>query len=1404
MSPKIADAVPRQEVGAQETVSPERAQEPRGGFWRELVRDVPALELIPDHPRPAQQPAPSNQRLGEPWLDDPALVEELARRAGTSLPVVALAAFQILLARASRQQDFALVVRVMAAGEEESSPLLLPTKLAGGPSFLAWLGQVEEAWRKAREHSPVDWEELGDLRALTPVAFAYQATSGPSDRSEDGSDQGAAGAESSDFASALALTLTVEDTAQGWILHLEYDAGLFDETTAHRWLTRYRTLLSTVCRHPEESVWRLPLLPEAEGRRLLAWNPGGGDMCWKTLRREPLHRGFEGWARRTPEAPAVTFRGPEGEYRTATYGELNARANRLAHRLRQLGVGPEVPVALLLERGVEMVTAILAVLKAGGAYVPLDPVYPPARLAFVVRDSGAALVLTQRSLAGLLSAETDAPAVPRLVWEELLPEVGRDPLPDTDPPPAASVDSLAYIIYTSGSTGQPKGVLIPHSHPVDLLAGTEKWFRFGAEDVWSLFHSFAFDVSVWELWGAFLYGARLVVAPYEVTRSPRDFHRLLRQERVTILSQTPSAFLALLRAEQEISAAGPELDPGWALRAVAFAGEALEVRALAPWVEAYGDAAPELINLYGITETTVHGTYRRLLREDVEAAAAGRDPGVGVMIPDQSLRILEPRLAAPPDPVAGLAPIGIPGELCVGGGRIARGYLGRPRLTAQRFVPDPFSEVPGARLYRSGDLARYREDGSLQYLGRIDHQIKLRGFRIEAGEVEAALLEHPAVSAAVVMVRTDSDSTAGQATRSSDESARLVAYLVVPESAPPSVAAEARELARRKLPEYMVPAAYVRLAELPLTANSKVDRRRLPAPGVADLVRGEAEPPRPGTEARLAAIWEEVLEVPGVGRRDHFLALGGHSLNATRVLARVRSRLGVAMSFSDLMAHPELSQQAARIDELGQAAGAAPRLEGPTTANDGGSAPLSYAQERMWLHQQLHPASNAFNLAFALDLEGELDVPRLATALGCIEERHQTLRTRFVEVDGSPRAEVGEPIRDSAALLPVIDLQTFHGESLIPELTAAAQARPFDLRRGRLLRCRLLRRGPRRHVLLLVVHHIACDGWSLGPFVQELSVLYGLDAGDGDLPELPLPELPLQYADFARWQRRWLESPAAAEQVAGWRAAGLTAAGPGERLQPDVRGRDAHPVLLISRRMDSALMDELEALARRRGTTLFTVLTAALYALLHRATGAPALTLGTLVAGRTQEAVENLVGCFINTLPLRCSVVPAESFEALLGRARGVAEAAYDRQDLPFEKLVQELGAAGTADGQALFQVLVAYQSMPLEELELPGLDWRLLETPAGQRSAAFDFVFFFRRQEDGLSLVLEVDGGRFTDATGEALAQDLTALLQAVARDETTAVAELPLPSGRFPQQAGTPPAGSGASPKPAGASSA
>ncbi len=671
------------------------------------------------------------------------------------------------------------------------------------------------------------------------------------------------------------LTLSIGQTEGALAGELEYSTDLFNTATVRQMLGHLRTLLDGIVADPKQRLSELPLLTEAERHQLLVqWNDTKADFPSDTC----IHELFQQQVELTPDAIAVVF-----DDQRLTYSELNRRANQLGHYLRGVGVGPEVPVGLCVERSLEMVVGLLGILKAGGAYLPLDPDYPKPRLAFMLEDAQTPVLLTQQRLVGdlpglaaqVLCLDTD--------WEAIARESEGNPVSE------ATAEDLAYVIYTSGSTGKPKGVTICHGNVVRLFQATHAWFAFDECDVWTLFHSYAFDFSVWEIWGALLYGGRLVVAPFWVSRSPDAFYKLLWTEQVTVLNQTPSAFGQLMRAEEHDSTLAKEL----ALRLVIFGGEALEVGSLRPWFERHGSECPKLVNMYGITETTVHVTYCPMTEGDVGTAQGSpiRRP-----IPDLQAYLLDRSLQ--------LVPVGVAGELHIGGDGLARGYLGRPELTAEKFIANPFSQQAGARLYRTGDLARYLPDGNIEFLGRIDHQVKLRGYRIELAEIEAALAEHPAVTEAVVVLREDDPGRK-----------RLVAYVVTEGGRGTGGSAltggELRGWVREKLPDYMVPSTFVMVGELPLTANGKVDRQALLASDSAGIkLNPDFIAPGDELELTLAQIWEEILDIRPIGIRDNFWDLGGHSLLALRLLGQIRKIYSRELPLSTLFQEPTVEHLA--------------------------------------------------------------------------------------------------------------------------------------------------------------------------------------------------------------------------------------------------------------------------------------------------------------------------------------------------------------------------------------------------------------------------------------------------------------------------------------------------------------
>ena len=751
--------------------------------------------------------------------------------------------------------------------------LVLRGDVRGNPSFRELLRRVRETALGAYAHQDLPFEKLVEelqperdmsRSPLFQVMFVLQNAAGEALELEGLT---LSGMESAGDTAKFELMLGLQEVGDVVAGGINYNRDLYEAETIERLVASYERVLQAVVADAEQRAWEIDLLSDAERRQVI--------QGWNATAREyapafTLSELFEAQAARTPETVALRFEGA-----TLTYRELNERANQLAHYLQRSGVGPDVLVGILMHRSMEMIVAVLGILKAGGAYVPLDPSYPRERLAFMVQDAGLRMLLTQEELLNEVPGEYVGQTLSLdQQWEAVASESVENLRSVARP------ESLAYVIYTSGSTGQPKGVLISHENVVRLLEATQPHYEFNQHDVWTLFHSYAFDFSVWEIWGALAYGGKLVIVPYWISRSAEAFHRLLVSEQVTVLNQTPSAFRQLMSADESVGA-----EEELKLRLVIFGGEALELQSLRPWFARHGDHTPRLVNMFGITETTVHVTYRPLSAADLELAASSV---IGRALECLQVYLLDER----GQPV----PIGVAGEICVGGTGLARGYLNRAELTAERFVPNPFSKSPGARLYRSGDLARFLPHGDIEYLGRIDQQVKVRGFRIELGEIEAALAEHEAVRACTVVAAADANGET-----------KLLAYLVAGrQQAAPSVIA-LREFLKEKLPEYMIPAAFTMLDALPLTPNGKIDRKALPAPGQGrSTLFGDYVAPRSAVEQILARIWAELLQVERVGLNDNFFDLGGHSLLATRLVARLRSVLSIELPLRAVFESPTL------------------------------------------------------------------------------------------------------------------------------------------------------------------------------------------------------------------------------------------------------------------------------------------------------------------------------------------------------------------------------------------------------------------------------------------------------------------------------------------------------------------
>ena len=1269
-------------------------------YWKRQLAGIPdRLELPADRPRPVRQTFVANAitvTLPQHRLE---ALKRLAQSERATLYMALLSTFVALMERYTGQQD--VVVGSPIANRQEKlledligffvNSLVIRIGVRPDATFRDLLREVRRVTLEAYQHQEIPFERLVEMLAVDrsrdsapvfQVVFALQNAPTFEQSLQDLQIEPIAVADTS-----VRFDLEVHGTEldDGLQLSWVYNRDLFDGWRIEQMARHYLALLDAAVAQPDLSLRRLGVLGVEERRYLLE-----GVNAGRALEvRGTLRDVFEAQVARSPGAVAVVV---EGE--SITYGELNARANALAHYLLRHGVGPETLVGIALERSSQMVAAMVAVIKAGGAYLPLEPEYPEARRQAILADAAPVLVIGPDTFEAL----------------------GEEPL--SDPPRVALLpDYPAYVIYTSGSTGTPKGVLVTHRNVLRLFAATEPCYRFGPRDVWTMFHSVAFDFSVWEIWGALLYGGRVVVVPRTVTRSPAEFLALLVDQQVTVLNQTPSAFYQLMQADAENPALGDRLR----LRHVVFGGEALELGRLEPWYHRHPEDAPRLANMYGITETTVHVSYLALDRELTRTAGASL---VGVNLDDLRIYVLDAGL----EPV----PLGVGGELYIAGAGLARGYLYRPGLTAERFVADPYHPEPGGRMYRTGDLARRRAGGVLEFMGRADQQVKIRGFRIELGEIEAQLSRHAAVAQAAVVAREDGP--AGK---------QLVAYLVL--NAPVEESSLRHALAQC-LPEYMIPAAFVFLRELPLTQNGKIDRRALPSP--ERQLEGYRAPCSPAEEI-LCGIFADVLKLERVGIDDDFFDLGGHSLLATRVASRVRATLNVDLPIRTLF-------EASTVADL------APRLRRNATVREPlrpqyrpERIPLSYAQQRLWFLYRIEGANPAYNIPLVLRLKGRVDGKALDLALRDVVERHEILRTIYPEDDGVPWQKVLTCEEAGVRLI--------RGGSTATQAANVA----FELREEIPVRAWLFAPDAGDHILMLAVHHIAADGWSLGPLARDLSEAYRARL-HGDAP--PWRPLDVQYRDYAIWQRKWL-ADAIPRQMAFWRAA--MAGAPDELRLPFDHPRPAvmsYRGNAVFARVDAVSHRRLREFARANGASLFMVMQAALAALLFKIGAGDDIPIGTPIACRGERAAEQLVGLFMNTLVLRTDVSGNPTFRELVRRVRTFALNAYEGQDLPFEQLVEELKPERSLARNPLFQVMLLFEQAGQSEFALPGLV--VSDEPYSGGIARFDLTLSVRERLDtrgealGIDAGLEYSADLFEQSTAESIAMRFVRLLLSAVAD--------------------------------------
>jgi amino acid adenylation domain-containing protein len=1272
-------------------------------YWKEALANLtPMLDLPTDRPRP---PVLTYRGAHEPFRLSSELTEQLvalSRKSGATLFMTLLAAFDILLSRYSGQTDIAVGTPVANRTRPELESLIgffinnlvLRADLSGNPAFTTLLRKVRETALNAYAHQDVPFEylveQLNPTRSLSysplfQVMLVLQ-NAPPASVSLPELDVTLLPFEQATTKFDLVFSLT--ETPEGLSGALEYSTDLFDRSTIERMLGHYRRLLEAIVANPEERVSRYELLSEPERRQLVQWN-----RTQDYPRDQTMHGLVEAQAEQNPDVIALVF---EGEH--LTYRAWNARANQLARYLIGQGVGPEMRVGLCLDRSLDLMIAILGVLKAGGAYVPLDPSYPQARLDYIVNDAQVQCVITQSHLRDRVGED-----VHFVCLDEVKSSIAQQSVEAPDVPVVSQ--NLAYVIHTSGSTGHPKGVMIAHRSVVNLTYAQQKRLEDIPGSRVLQFASFSFDGSVWEFVMAWIRGGTLVLGPKEHMLEGDALTALMNREAIDIATLPPSALAVL----------SPEALP--AFKVLISAGEALSLAQVTPWLE-----GRTVMNGYGPTESTVDASVGDI---------RGDEPiTIGRPIPNIAFHLLDSSTFEP-------VPIGVAGEVYIGGEGLARGYLNRPGLTAERFLPNPFG-APGSRMYRTGDLARYRPNGTVEILGRCDHQVKIRGFRIELGEIEATLERHPAVAQALVIASGEG------------ESKRLLAYYTThPNGA--AQTSELRAFLKTTLPEHMVPAFFIALDAFPLTPNGKIDRAALPAPDVAGSIAEQYAAPRTPAEHALAGIWQQVLHVPQVGVRDHFFEIGGHSLLATQAISRINDLFSLALPVRALFEAPDIESLARRI-ESEEATGRIARLPLVPVARTG-ALPLSFAQQRLWFLSKLEGPSYTYNLSVVMRLQGPLDGEALIHALEAIVARHEVLRTRFREIDGVPVQVI-----DSATGFAVRRPKVSSPEALAALIDEELHYR-FDVSRDALFRALLIDEAPASQVLALNLHHSIADGWSLGVLLHELMALY--TAFHEGRPS-PLPPLTIQYADFAHWQRELLTGDLLAAETEYWKEAlaNLTPMLdlPTDRPRPPVLSyRGAHEPF----RLSSELTEQLVALSRKSGATLFMTLLAAFDVLLSRYSGQTEIAVGTPVANRTRPELESLIGFFINNLVLRADLSGNPTFTALLEKTRETALNAYAHQDVPFEYLVEQLNPTRSLSYSPLFQVMLVLQNAPFSAMRLPELEVTPLSYE--QATTKFDLVFSMAETPEGLTGALEYSTDLFDRSTIERMLDHYRRLLEAI-----------------------------------------
>ena len=1300
--------------------SEERSADER--WWlSHLAGELPVLELPMDRQRP---PAKTYASAREDLRLDAALLAR-CRKAGTgqgaSLFATLLATFDVLLHRLAGQDE--VVVAIPFAGQAHSghhalighcvNTLPVRARLSSAQPFAALLSTVRDSLLDATEHQRFAFGSLLQRLALPrdPSRLPLASVLFNLDRSlagaalDWGDVRGVFSSTPRNYENFDLFVNAVEQTDGGLVLECQYNSDLLSAATVRRWMACYALLLDGLAQDVQTPVGQLPLMPDEDRALIAGWNRTAAEFPRERL----VHQLFAERRAATPDAVALEFANQQ-----MIYAELDVRADVVAERLQALGVTADERVGLYLERGPWMVAAVLGVLKAGGAYVPLDPTFPADRLSYMVEDAHLRVVVTQASLRATLPVS----AAQVLDVESLPSQCGRVAVCTATP------EQCAYVIYTSGSTGKPKGVEVPHRAVVNLLTSMARFPGLSASDAVLAVTTLSFDIAGLELFLPLSVGARIVLAGKAQVADGAALLALIAARRVTMMQATPSTWRLLLSAGWQGDATFKAL----------VGGEAVPLALARDLAARCGGGA---FNMYGPTETTIWSTCERFSR-DLTHVSIGRP------IANTTVQVLDARL----QPV----PIGVPGELFIGGAGVARGYLGRPDLTQERFLPD-VSDM-GSRIYRTGDVVRFLADGTLEYLRRSDTQVKVRGYRIELGEIETVLRTHPQVADAAVLVR-----------EVKAQDVRLVAYVVARSVPDRSFDDGLRSHCRLSLPDYMVPQHVQVVTVMPLTPNGKLDRKALPPLNLAGTADDTFVAPRTPTEKILASLWQTALGVPRVSIHDDFFKLGGHSLLVAQVLSRLAAEHGLGLEIRAFFESPSIAVLAERLNRQG----GRPVEHIPRRA-EATSAPLSLMQQRLWFLEQLDPGEAVYHLPAAYRLSGAIDAAAFQRALDALTERHAVLRTSFAALDDG----FVQVVAQSASMaLPLVDLSRFPAaerERELVERMRSAIATPLDLSQAPLVRACLFRLADDAHIFFFMPHHIIWDGWSFDVFIRDLDQLYAASVARRPSPLAPLP---IQYGDFAAWHGEWLKSVALAQQSAYWKSALA-----GDLVPLEMPTDHPRPAQLGSRggfvplALNAAEMMALQEVARRHDTTIYVVLLSAFKALLHRYTGQEDLLIGTPVRGRSWPETEDLIGFFVNTLVLRSSVTSGDTFSTLLTQVKRTVVDALAHPDMPFDLLVKELNVPRDLSRSPIYQAFFSFQDATARSSAFGDLTYQQMHVMP--EATATELGLWLMERPEGLVGGLIYSAELFATDSMERFLRHFRTLLTSIVVDSTAEIGRL------------------------------